>query len=144
MIVVLMDDHSRKLILNVAPVNFNDSSIAIGIQPYNDENQLRQIRSAHIGTYLVRRVKDEIVDIPLIQGRPTLGSPKKLQLSQNLGTVASLVRESLVQHLHSLGRTLTDFDPITVVSNPKLNLWFKQPVIGFQKIDSSQSGQFLN
>jgi hypothetical protein len=118
-----MQDHrSRALVINIAPISFDDSQLAVGIQPYRDETHLRELRTTQRSSHLVRRFRDHVVDIPLAQEKLPLGERKMLRLSENLGVVASLVRESLIQHLHSLGRTLTDFDPITIVSDQKRDL----------------------
>jgi hypothetical protein len=86
----MQDSRDRKLSLNISPIVFDDSEIPVGLQPYDDQ-QLRALRSKHIGSHLVRRYKDQIVDIPLIPGASPLGASKKFRLSENLGVVASLI-----------------------------------------------------
>jgi hypothetical protein len=46
---------TRKLVLNIAPILFEDAEIAVEVHPYTDKENLDSLRDRTRGTHVVRR-----------------------------------------------------------------------------------------
>lgn len=93
-----------KLVLNVAPVEFADREIEVGVLPFESREQLAGLRAAHDSTHVFRRDSDtEILAVPYVAAAPRLGeSFCKFRLSEHLELCAALVRNALVNYVHGL------------------------------------------
>lgn len=82
-----------KLVLNVAPVDFADSEIEVGVLPFEGREQLAQLREKHDPTHVFRRDSaTDILAVPYVTTAPRLGvSFRNIRLSENLDLCAALV-----------------------------------------------------
>ena len=116
----------RNLVLNIAPVEFDDMEVKAGVLEFDDKEQLESLRKTHWQTHIFKRVtrekKDEIFSIRL-DGKPSqIGDrTQDIKLSENLGITASLIRDSLLRYFHEAKSEILDFAPIKIVSR-KANL----------------------
>jgi Piwi domain len=108
------------LLLNFSPIEFDDAKIEAGLLPYDadGEQRLTQLRQQHWSTHVFRRDgPDQIVAVPVVASAPTLGNRSKtIRLKENLGLTASLIRNSLLNYLVGLGRTVLNYDPIRFIA----------------------------
>jgi hypothetical protein len=49
----------RQLVLNFAPIHFEDAEIIIGVAPYKDRDYLRSLRQQYSDTHLFHREKNQ-------------------------------------------------------------------------------------
>ncbi len=111
--------NSRKLTLNFAPILFDDTEIDVGLIPYENKEQLRALRQNYAGTHLFHRDGNQILSVALVSDTDILGSNvESVILSEHLYLTAALVRNALINFLHSLGRRVTKFSPIEFVADP--------------------------
>jgi hypothetical protein len=110
---------SRGLLLNVAPISYDDSStVSIEMVGYKDKEQLEELRNAHRETHLVRRSGNQIQLVPVAEEASDLGyRHKTVDLGKDVYLAAALARNSLLNFLHGLGRKILDFDPIEFVAS---------------------------
>jgi hypothetical protein len=109
--------HHAKSVLNIAPIDVPDITIQVGVIAYNPEtghDDLTQLRHKHRETHVVARRRDLIVCLPRIQNAPALGeAQQELALRENLSLVAALLRETVIDHFHALGRPVIGHRPLT-------------------------------
>jgi hypothetical protein len=109
--------HQSKLGLNIAPVEVPDGKIRVGVFAYNSKsghNDLTQLRQKHRSTHAVARQRDRIVCLPRTENAPVLGeAQEELPLRENLGLVAALFRETLIDHFYMVRRPVIGHRPIT-------------------------------
>jgi len=111
------------LVLNFSPIEFDDREISVGRLPYGDDGEhlLKQLRIEHRSTHVFRREgADSIFAVPVTGDAPTLGKAETLRLKQHLPLAASLIRNTLLNHLASLGRTSPAYEPMTISSRKDL------------------------
>jgi hypothetical protein len=108
------------LLLNFSPIEFEDAEIEAGLFPYgaDGEQVLKKQRQANWATHVFRRDgPDQIVAVPVVADAPTLGEgTKTIRLKENLGLSASLMRNSLINYLAGLPRTVLNYDPVRFVA----------------------------
>lgn len=129
----------RRLILNLSPIDFDDGQLCVGLTPFESKEQLQALRSEFSGTHLLRRVGADIQSIPLVADALQLGERKEdLLLSQNFSLIVSLVRDSLVNYLHGLGRSIENYQPIKFVAGDS------DSMLPRQKFGEGNSGAWLD
>jgi hypothetical protein len=109
---------ARKLVLNLAPVAFDDKKVAVEFFPYSNQDQLRSFRASHRETHLIQRYHGEqVIAVPTCANAPSLdGTAGEVRLHSDLGLCAALLRNSLLSSLHGRGNTVVWFDPVEFVS----------------------------
>jgi Piwi domain len=118
----------RNLVLNIAPVQFDDAELKAGILQFESKEQLESLRKTHWQTHIFKRAtqekQDEIFSIRLDGNPSEIGdSTRDIKLSENLGLTANLIRDSLLRYFHRANSEILDFAPIKIVSRkPNLML----------------------
>ncbi|MEO2088350.1 MAG: hypothetical protein ABGY75_02500 [Gemmataceae bacterium] len=111
-----------QLVLNIAPVSFDDREVEVGVLPYQSREQLAELRASHDPTHAFRREGAEVLAVPYVSDAPHVwDTTRSVRLSENLGLTAALIRNALVNHLHSLPRKLFRHRPVVFVSDAKDN-----------------------
>lgn len=122
------------LVLNVCPLSFADGDVTVGIVPYKDRDQLRELRRQHGQTHIFRRRRrpddippesdgdgTEIVAVPIVVEASQIGDEfRTVKLQENLWMASALVQNALVNHIQGLQRKLIGYSPITFVANENL------------------------
>lgn len=119
---------ARNLLLNIAPTCTVEAEVPAGVMRYESADQLRALRKQHGRDHLFRRYsvrpkgKGEVLEkIQVVRpdGRqPVLGDSFELvQISKHLSLYRDLVRNALISHFAEMGREVTDFAPIELISN---------------------------
>lgn len=111
------------LVLNFSPIAFEDREIKVGRLPYgaNGDEVLEKLRADNHSTHVFRRDgQDSILAVPIAENAPTLGKPECLQIGQKLPLAAALIRNSLLSHLHGLGRTVLSYEPMRFIARDDL------------------------
>jgi hypothetical protein len=108
------------LLLNFSPIEFENAEMKAGLFPYgaDGEQVLKKLRQENWATHVFRRDgPDQIVAVPVVADVPALGEETKtIRLKENLGLSASLIRNSLINYLASLPRTVLNYDPVRFVA----------------------------
>src|ERR1017187_9773373 len=108
--------------LNIAPISFADSTVQVGVLKFVDSDQLKKLRKDFSKTHLFVRKRNEIICVPLTSDAEVIGdSFKKANLSRELALSKNLIRNSLIDYFYSLGRPLTDYEPISFLAEGKDN-----------------------
>lgn len=111
------EPNRSRLVLNVSPVSFADGEIRVGLLPYRDREQLKELRIRHQGTHVFRRRDDLVQVVAVKEGAEELGGRfETLPLVKDLRLTAVLIREALLNYLAGLGRTILDYDPLTFIA----------------------------
>src|SRR5439155_13936674 len=81
----------RNLVLNIAPVEFDDIEVKAGVLEFEGKEQLQSLRKTHWQTHVFKRVtrekKDEIFAIRLDGKVSEIGDcTRDINLSENVGT----------------------------------------------------------
>jgi hypothetical protein len=119
-----------KLVLNIAPVEFADCEIEVGVLPYEGQEQLAQLRAVHDPTHVFRRDSaTEILAVPYVTGAPRIGDTfRKVRLGENLDLCAALVRNALVNTLHRMPRKVFRHRPVVFLSDEAKDNFLKECV----------------
>jgi hypothetical protein len=108
------------LLLNFSPIAFDDAEVEAGLFSYGADGGevLKNLRQEHWATHVFRRDgPNEIVAVPVTATAPKLGNgSKKIRLKENLGLTASLIRNSLINYLANLPRSVLNYDPIRFIA----------------------------
>lgn len=108
----------KHLVLNIAPVHFEDAEITVGVSKYEGKDQLAELREKNNLTHLFRRThKNEIRSVSL-DGKPSsLGDKTEtIRLSENLSLCAALIQNSVINHFHGMSCEILDFKPIQIIT----------------------------
>lgn len=119
---------TRNLILNIAPVSLAHAEVAAGFLRYETPDQLRELRKEHGRDHIFRRFTkrpkgkgeaEQKIQVVRLDGRqPALGASfELLEISEHLPLYRDLVSSALITHFASMGREVTDFAPIQLISN---------------------------
>ncbi len=119
---------SRNLLLNIAPVSLVHAEVPAGFLPYETADQIRELRKTHGREHLFRRLTmrpkgrgepEQKIQIVRFDGnQPAIGkSFELLEISEHLPLYRDLVSNALISHFALLGREVTDFAPIELISN---------------------------
>ena len=123
---------SRQLRLNVARIVVPDATIQASVVPYDPESghlTLAELRKDHRGTHAFARTRDGIICLPRTENSPTLAPDvREFDLGKNLSLVGALLRESLIDHFHGLGRTVVGYRPISFLANSRYDL-LREPLL---------------
>ncbi len=105
--------------LNIAPVDFDEADVRVGMFPYRNEDQLAHLRTIHGTTHVFRRTGGKTIEaIAYAAGAADLGDDfKTVRIRKDLGLAAALMRNALIGHLHSLPRKVFSFRPITFLAD---------------------------
>ena len=127
-----------QLVLNVAPIYFKDAPIGVEWLDYENHEQLRALRDAHNATHVFKReVKaegDRIVCVPVTSKAPSItGESGIIYLNDNFPLCCSIIRNSLINYIASMGRRVLDYRPIKFVAGgPKDELLSASPIRGLE------------
>ncbi len=119
-----------RLVLNIAPIEFDrKAEVAVGFFPYEDHDQLKQLRTQYSATHVVRRHRSlckpdapncqlsQIIAIPRRHDAPQIGETSgTITFEHNLGHAAALIRESLIDYLVSVPRKVFQHSPVTFLA----------------------------
>lgn len=112
-----------KPVLNIAPLTVPDTTIHVGLYPYDPEKgheRLAEIRKALRSTHTVARWHDSIACIQRTPEAPEHGeSFEEVSTDGNLGLVKALLRDVLIDFLNDLGRPVLSHD-IAFLANRNL------------------------
>ena len=119
---------TRNLLLNIAPVSLVRGELPAGFLRYEGADQLRGLRKEHGRDHLFRRFTirprgkgeaEQKIQVVRLDGRqPALGdSFELLEISEHLPLYRDLVSNALITHFASMGREITEFAPIQLISN---------------------------
>lgn len=105
--------------LNGAIVGFDgNATLRVGVQPYQREDQLRDLRRDHRTSQVFRREKEDISSVSLVGGTEPLGErTEDRKLKDSTGLAAVLVLDALLRYFHDHGRPIWRHKPLRVVSN---------------------------
>lgn len=118
-----------KLVLNVAPVDFADCEIEVGVLPYESQEQLADLRAKHDPTHVFRRDGTEILAVPYVTPAARLGASfRKVRLSENLELCAALVRNGLLNYLHGMPRRVFQHRSVVFLSDEAKDNFLKESV----------------
>ncbi len=102
----------------MAPVVLSGGPIVGERLNYIDKEQLDALHSQTRETHVIRREGLSVLCVPLAKSPPSLGGQAvEIDISADLYLAAFLLRQALLAHLHSLGRPILDFRPITVLAD---------------------------
>lgn len=108
----------RKLILNLSPIRYSNAEVKVGVFEFKDKDHLRALRDAHFKTHVLRREGDEILSVPVVAGAPLIGdSSRTVELKKNPHLCAALIRDALINYLHSIGRQVRDYAPVKFLTD---------------------------
>lgn len=117
----------RRLLLNISPIEFNDNTIEAGVFKCADSTQLKQklksLRDTYNETHVFQRRGDSIICVPVTVEARVLGdTTDEITLSDDLYLSAALIRNSLINFLHSIGRRVFDYSPIEFIADRQADL----------------------
>lgn len=117
-----------QFVLNVAPIEFDDAEVRVGILPYESREQLANLRAIHGATHVFRRVEGTRIEtVAFVTDAPDVGDPfKTVKLKNELGLAAALIRNGVINHLHALPRKVFDYCPITFLADESRENLLKQ------------------
>lgn len=116
------------IILNAFPLEASSQEIEACAIPY-DKDQYDALKSSEGGTYTIRRFDDDILLFSSNGEYPVKGEIKTFNLAENYGLFCFLVKDGVKRHLSSMGRQVSGFFPIELLSSKKEDdLLF--PIIG--------------
>lgn len=108
----------RNLILNFAPIHFDDAELSVGIIPYEDKDQLRILRQAHSDTHFFHRDGSHVLSVAIATDVLPIGDQfTQIRLADKLYLTNALVRNALINFLYSLERRIIKYDPIEFVAD---------------------------
>jgi hypothetical protein len=109
----------NQFVLNISPIEFEDTDVEVGVFAYKGREQLAELRSRYGTTHVFRREKGtEVLAVPFVLDAPTLGdTARTVRLWDQLGLVAALYRNALINHLHRLPRKVLDYMPVTFLAD---------------------------
>src|SRR5262245_1954829 len=121
-----MANSSKKeqLTLNISPVQFEDAAVRIGILDYqeDDRSQLQKLRAAYGNTHVFLRDGERVLCVPFTSDASDVGEQfEPVQLKNNLRLCAALLRNALLNFLHSLGRPIYKHRPLLFVAGTAKN-----------------------
>jgi len=103
------------LVLNFAPIEFDDREITVGRLPYgNDGAQvLEQLREEHNGTHVFRRDgAKRILAVSVVPDAHLIGKAETIRLKEHLGLSAALIRNAILNYLAGLGWPVSGYKPV--------------------------------
>jgi hypothetical protein len=115
-------------VLNVAPIEFDEAEVRVGLLPYESRDQLSGLRATHGATHIFRRVEGTRIEaVAFVADTSDVGdSFKTVKLNDELGLAAALIRNGMINHLHALPRKVFDYCPITFLADESRENLLKQ------------------
>lgn len=102
--------------LNIVPVEIDDADVRVGVLPFTSRDQLRQLRVDHANSHLFLRRGDAIHCVPRVGDAADVGDQfETIPLCDDLGLVANLFRNALIDYLRSLDRRVYGHFPVEFV-----------------------------
>jgi hypothetical protein len=122
-----MGENRESLVLNVSRITFADTTVPVTKVRLPTPEAFTEVQTAIQTTHLLRRIDDiSAVAIPLVENAPLVaGTAESLVLRENLNAVAALARNSLMDYLHSLGRSITWARPLSFLADKRNDLLFE-------------------
>ena len=110
---------SRSLVLNIAPIQFADAEVTVGLLEYQDQEHLKDLRNKNYETHVFLRDQGtRILCVSVVPDAPEIGdSTETIRLREHLNLSAALVRNALVNYLHKLGRQIHGYMPIKFIGD---------------------------
>ena len=114
--------------LNAFPLEVPEDKVEACVVPYEQE-KYDALKDGHDHPYAIRRVGDEILIFSSGGKYPVTGQIRKIDLADNYGLFCFLAKDGVKRHLLSLGRRVTGFFPIELLSS-KTEDDLLAPIIG--------------
>jgi hypothetical protein len=110
---------TRRLVLNVAPILFEDGDIAVEVHPYSGKEHLDDLRERTRTTHVVRRDGGQrILCAPTaVDALSTGGAAESVRISRHLGLAAELVRDALLNYVKTFDRVIIKREPISFLAD---------------------------
>lgn len=105
----------RRLQLNFTPLHVTGDAIRLQTLPFEDSQQLRDLRTKHRERYALTRRGDEIVALPLAADVSPLGTPTTATAAEHEPLLRPLLEQRLVSLLSANRRPVARYNPITTV-----------------------------
>ncbi len=112
------------LVLNLAPVQFQDTEIRVGVIPYraNDTNQLQNLRAKYNLSHVFLRDRQEILCVPVVPRAEEVGDTfRTIRLTTHLRLCAALAQNALLTYVHQLGRAVYGYRPLRFAASGQKN-----------------------
>ena len=114
--------------LNAFPLEVSDQEIEACVIPY-DKDQYDALKTGEDGTYVIRRLGDNILVFSSNGEYPVTGKIEAYGLAENYGLSCFLAKDGVKRHLSSLGRQVSGFFPIELLSS-KTEDDLLSPIVG--------------
>lgn len=102
--------------LNAFPLEVPDNQVEACVVPYKQE-QYDALNAGHDHSYAIRRLDNEILIFSSDNEYPVTGQTRKIDLADNCGIFCFLAKDGVKRHLLSLGRRVSGFFPIELLSS---------------------------
>jgi len=90
---------SRRLVLNLSPIQFDNAEVRVGILEYQSKEQLQALRAAYFATHIFRRTGKRLLCVPVVPEAPEIGGTfETIRLAEELYLCATLIRNALLNH----------------------------------------------
>ncbi|MFC7523136.1 Piwi domain-containing protein [Parapedobacter sp. GCM10030251] len=107
------------LLLNTAPIIFDDVVIDLEKFPFNDE-RLEQLRNDCRYTHMIKRTGDSILAVPLKKGLPPLGGIREqVDLKKDLSLTRSLANHAFYRELFKRNLWVSSITPLSYLITKK-------------------------
>ena len=106
-----MDYVDKEIRLNFIPVEFSNNEFSGGILPYENKDQLRDLREKYRESHILQRSGNEIQCIPLKEGEEPLGTRKTFNTERDFGLARKLIHDSLLRLFQSRNQELAGLYP---------------------------------
>lgn len=114
--------------LNAFPLKIPEVTLEVRKVPY-DKKTLDSLRENYALTHSFRRQGSHILIFSSDDTSPLLGVPDRVHLKEDPNIFCSLVKDGLIRHFVSLGRSPSGFNPIELIST-KLEDNLLIPILG--------------
>ncbi len=107
----------RFLVSNVARCSVPTVSVPVSYLPYRDSEHLVELRRAHRGTHIFRRIENRLQCIRLDGKDSDLGADsERIEFHENLSLCAALTRNALIDLYFTRKCEILDFQPVEIIS----------------------------
>jgi len=113
------DVATTDFVLNIAPIQFEDAPLSVGVLEYKNHQHLTSLRVEHRLTHVFHHDgSEQILCVPIVPEAPTLGArSEEIRLHDNLHLCATLISNALLSYFCRKGRQSLGYDPIEIVGN---------------------------
>lgn len=105
---------ASSLTLNIAPIQFGGGTVPAHGLPFESGEALRELRSSLRGKAFVKRIGNEILVVPQVEGVEIPGSPARLDLSKEPWLVTDLAGEAILQWCWEKKMPSPGYDPLHI------------------------------